>query len=171
MMLVPYTEEEVDLIAALLKDGLSARKIAAEVGRSKSAIIGKVDRHPRLRAIGFANRSCSGRVRGEAMKPCQPRKVPAKTGSPKLNNQVIDTPQAFKPGRLPTIKPIELPSLELPLEELDPKQCKFATNDAAIGEDHLFCGQPVRDGSSYCSCHHARVYVKAPVIKSFWIAT
>lgn len=158
MILVPYTDEEVDLIADLLKDGLSASKIAGEVGRSKSAIIGKVDRHPRLRAIGFANRSCSGRVRGK------PKPV-AKTASPKPEAAqpapkatIITTPQAFKPGCLPPARPIPAPSLNLALADLDARQCRYATNDAAIGEEHLFCGQPTEDGSSYCACHRAMCF-------------
>lgn len=56
-----YTEKEIDEIAALLKEGLSASRIAGRFSAlrgspvSRNAIIGIVHRNAGLRAIGFAN--------------------------------------------------------------------------------------------------------------------
>lgn len=63
-----------------------------------------------------------------------------------------------QPPRLPdTILPAHR-SLEVPLIDLEPDQCKYATNKAAPGEMHLFCGHPQQEGSPYCPAHHRIVY-------------
>lgn len=48
-------------------------------------------------------------------------------------------------------------SLHLPLDQLDARQCRFAVNDAAPGEPHLFCGHAVLSGR-YCQHHSARAF-------------
>ncbi|WP_421917016.1 GcrA cell cycle regulator [Mesorhizobium sp.] len=74
-----YTDTELMEIAAWLKDGLSASKIAARfsvlrgIPVSRNAIIGIVHRNVSLRAIGFANPK-GGRAGG------RPRKLAAAQG-------------------------------------------------------------------------------------------
>ncbi|WP_245433096.1 hypothetical protein [Mesorhizobium sp. WSM3866] len=70
-MAAAYTEKEIDEIAAWLKEGLSASRIAGRFSAlrgspvSRNAIIGIVHRNAGLRAIGFANpkggRAAAGR--------------------------------------------------------------------------------------------------------------
>jgi len=80
-MAAAYTEKEIDEIAALLKEGLSASRIAGRFSAlrgspvSRNAIIGIVHRNAGLRAIGFANPKggrAGGRPRKHAARPDRP---------------------------------------------------------------------------------------------------
>ncbi|MDG4882867.1 GcrA cell cycle regulator [Mesorhizobium sp. WSM4884] len=72
-----YTEKEIDEIAAWLKEGLSASRIAGRFSAlrgspvSRNAIIGIVHRNAGLRAIGFANPK-GGRAGGRPRKHARP---------------------------------------------------------------------------------------------------
>ena len=44
-----------------------------------------------------------------------------------------------------------------PLEKLGMFDCRFAVNDAARGEPHLFCARPAEDAYSYCAHHRLRM--------------
>jgi GcrA cell cycle regulator len=77
MMAAAYTEKEIDEIAALLKEGLSASRIAGRFSAlrgspvSRNAIIGIVHRNAGLSAIGFANLK-GGRAGGRPRKHTRP---------------------------------------------------------------------------------------------------
>ena len=49
-------------------------------------------------------------------------------------------------------------SRNVPMMELQAGACKWPVNDAAKGEQHLFCGLPA-DGS-YCEQHRKRAYYR-----------
>ncbi|RWD61644.1 MAG: GcrA cell cycle regulator, partial [Mesorhizobium sp.] len=72
-MAAAYTEMEIDEIAAWLKEGLSASRIAGRFSAlrgspvSRNAIIGIVHRNAGLSAIGFANPK-GGRAGGRPRK-------------------------------------------------------------------------------------------------------
>ncbi|UCI06397.1 GcrA cell cycle regulator [Mesorhizobium sp. B1-1-8] len=77
-MAAAYTEKEIDEIAAWLKEGLSAARIAGRFSAlrsspvSRNAIIGIVHRNAGLSAIGFANPKggrAGGRPRQNAERP------------------------------------------------------------------------------------------------------
>ncbi|MDG4877054.1 GcrA cell cycle regulator [Mesorhizobium sp. WSM4935] len=76
-MTAAYTEKEIDEIAAWLKEGLSASRIAGRFSAlrgspvSRNAIIGIVHRNAGLRAIGFANPK-GGRAGGRPRKHARP---------------------------------------------------------------------------------------------------
>ncbi|WP_246674642.1 GcrA cell cycle regulator [Mesorhizobium sp. B4-1-3] len=76
-MAAAYTEKEIGEIAALLKEGLSASRIAGRFSAlrgapvSRSAIIGIVHRNAGLSAIGFANPK-GGRAGGRPRKRARP---------------------------------------------------------------------------------------------------
>lgn len=151
-----YSEEEIDTIAGFLKDGLSASQIASNMaGRSRCAIIGIVDRNEKLKAIGFEHKP------GYPVK-CTRKTVKAKRKAPRPQTQTRKREPRmlipFKPGRLPKPTAVTIRSLEITLAELEPGQCKFATNNAEPGEAHLFCGRPSKEGSSYCPTHHRIAY-------------
>jgi len=46
------------------------------------------------------------------------------------------------------------------MADLSRKQCHFPYGD----KDFTFCGEPVKDGSSYCQVHHDFCYEKTPPI-------
>jgi hypothetical protein len=49
----------------------------------------------------------------------------------------------------------------LGLEDLERNQCRYACNNAAKWQEHLFCGAPTPEGSPWCDYHKALVYVPA----------
>ncbi|AZO25943.1 GcrA cell cycle regulator [Mesorhizobium sp. M1E.F.Ca.ET.045.02.1.1] len=80
-MAAAYTEKEIDEIAAWLREGLSASRIAGRFSAlrgspvSRNAIIGIVHRNAGLSAIGFANPKggrAGGRPRKHAARPDRP---------------------------------------------------------------------------------------------------
>jgi hypothetical protein len=47
-----------------------------------------------------------------------------------------------------------------PLSALSPDQCRWPVNDAAGGEQHLFCAAKAVSGNPYCAVHAARAVGK-----------
>lgn len=65
-----YTKAEIDRIATMLRDGLSASQISSIMtDRSRNSIIGIVHRNKVLKAIGFANASASRAASAAAQHP------------------------------------------------------------------------------------------------------
>lgn len=136
-------------VAGYLADKLSASQIGAHIGVSRNAIIGLVRRDKKLSAIGFAR--LPGRktlepktVKGRAKKKAAPHRV---TPKPATIHAIFDK---LSPPSRPVAG--EFHTVGVPMMELRPTQCRFAVNDAAKGELHLFCGKPV-ERKAYC-LHH-----------------
>jgi GcrA cell cycle regulator len=139
-----YNEEEALRVREAWKAGYSAGQIARMLGtgRSRNSIIGFVHRH--LTDLPGRKASCPAVVRN-------PRK--ARTG-PKL------TPHSAKTARPAMIE--QPPALMLPLDALTTRQCRYACNDAELGETHLFCGARTNEGSNFCEYHRAICYTPLP---------
>ncbi|TPJ70109.1 GcrA cell cycle regulator [Mesorhizobium sp. B2-6-2] len=91
-----YTEKEIDEIAALLKEGLSASRIAGRFSAlrgspvSRNAIIGIVHRNAGLSAIGFANPK-GGRAGGRPRKHARPDR-PRRRGRAAAGGMALSEP-------------------------------------------------------------------------------
>lgn len=185
-----YTPDEIDAIAKWLRNGDNAMMIAQQMSRlrgvpvSRNAIIGIVRRNKVLDAIGFAR---TGHSRGghgvsnptatkEEMRRRQARNAAAPMVKPaKLHPSNI---RGKKEGRAldpvyapPRPKPVDdgisphvydATARHVPLVDLRHGECRFAVNDAAQGEQHLFCGRAA-GFASYCP-HHARRVGARPVL-------
>ncbi|RAZ86942.1 GcrA cell cycle regulator [Mesorhizobium hawassense] len=98
-MAAAYTEKEIDEIAALLKEGLSASRIAGRFSTlrgspvSRNAIIGIVHRNAGLRAIGFANPK-GGRAGGRPRKHGLPDR-PGRRGRVAAGGVTLSEPAAL----------------------------------------------------------------------------
>lgn len=156
-----WTDVRVHNLIAYWERGLSASEIANKLGGvSRSAVIGKLHRlgkthkspeaPQRVRDIvaahgkrGKSNNPLGGRRSSKAgmAKPAA-RVVPIK---PVLNSSACIFPIQMSPA---------------PILDLKPGQCRFALNGLsdATTADTLFCGGPVRPGSSYCEHHHSRCW-------------
>lgn len=144
-----WTDEDVEKIAGLLRDGLSAGKICKHfVGVSRNAIIGKVARHKTLKAIG---------LKGQEAKPSWVKREPAPPKKAKaVNTNVVAMKRAAPPAhRVWPSAPTLFECRQVPLIDLKPRECKWPVNDAARGEVHLFCGLPAGEGP-YCAGHYGR---------------
>jgi GcrA cell cycle regulator len=134
-----YDEEEALRVRQWWQQGYSAGQIAQMLGTGRT----------RNSVIGFVNRHMKDRPARKISVPATPRN-PRKRGGPKL------VPADTSGRRLPEHdRPVPL---MLPLDVLKARQCRFACNDADIGETHLFCGADTREGSNFCDYHSAICY-------------
>ncbi|RVD55584.1 GcrA cell cycle regulator [Mesorhizobium sp. M2D.F.Ca.ET.185.01.1.1] len=98
-MAAAYTEKEIDEIAAWLKEGLSASRIAGRFSAlrgspvTRNAIIGIVHRNAGLRAIGFANPK-GGRAGGRPRKQARPDR-PGRRGRTVVGGMALSEPAAL----------------------------------------------------------------------------
>jgi hypothetical protein len=166
-----YTDEEIAFIEKALRDRKSAGQIAASFsvefrGITRNAIIGVIRRNKRLREIGlyFGNKGTGrpGRMR-DLVKTGEIRKLFSTANSvPALKQRKpadwtikgrgqSKPPQAISPHPSPD-------SRNLPLADLEPGMCRYATNNAYRGERHLFCGHKTELGSSWCPYHENIVF-------------
>lgn len=134
---------------------LSAAVIGRKLGVTRCAVIGKARRldlarrkHGRITGISKAPRPKKKRYR--------PYKPVAKNGppKPKLGN-------AVKTGGRKEKAPLPLASiptcLMLDLMQINDTTCRYPIGDGPF----VFCGHAPKQGSAYCSYHHALCYVPA----------
>ncbi|KAB2772148.1 GcrA family cell cycle regulator [Brucella anthropi] len=162
-----WTEERKSAVANLLREGLSAGQISTRLGVSRNAVIGVIHRDKALSEIGLVRGADRVRKPKAESSPYKSGRMKTAARSPARQSQpapVVVVP-IVEPEPVfvcdygfelePTIDP-----LGLPLADLNLRQCRFAVNNAAKGEQHLFCGHPVKIGSSFCEHHHRRVFVR-----------
>lgn len=155
-----WTIEQDDELKALYARELSCRVIGAQMGLSRNAIIGRVHR------LKLKLRGASGNG-----KPADPNRIKKKRIRSGQGNhsgtvykivaqstmKVVSSPRGGGALRLmdattPQVKLrcVEVVQLKLTTTEIDlGTQCQWIE-----GDDHLHCGQPVKDGSAYCVPHH-----------------
>lgn len=163
-----WTDDRKQAVAELLREGLSAGQMSKRLGISRNAIISIIHRDKVLSEIGLRSGVGGARNPKAASSPYKTgRMKTAARRSPARQSQ--PAPVAVVPFIEPEpaficedVAEIETPtdSLGLPLSDLNLRQCRFAVNNAAKGEQHLFCGHPVKIGSSFCEHHHRRVFVR-----------
>jgi GcrA cell cycle regulator len=155
--MVTWTDE---LVAAITRmwtlEGRSAAEIAALRGLTRSTILGKLYR------LGLLHR---GHTDYADSTPPHHRSV---------RRRRRETPQAVE-GIL--IEGVEVPTkvkpfLGLWLAELEPGDCRYPRDDQAAAP-YQFCGQPTRQGSSYCGFHFERCCTssgRAPSVPAYDMA-
>ncbi|TIX55572.1 MAG: hypothetical protein E5V25_28965, partial [Mesorhizobium sp.] len=171
-----YAPGEIDDIAGWLRNGLSAMQIAEALSHqrkgpvSRNAIIGLVHRNKLLKSIGFERQPGhnlgGGFNHGSPKAPVvKPAKQHLHAGSirGRKEGRAFDLVVVLRPRRVDDgISPhvYDAASLHVPLEALKPRECRWPVNAAALGEEHLFCGQATAEERSYCP-HHCRRAVGA----------
>lgn len=144
-------EERVDAIRPLYADNLSAREIAIELGTTRNAIIGYLDRSFKetRRPPGRPRQARAATPRA----PRAPRVAAPRTPAPKVAKPATDLPRYVA-------KPV--PWLAA-IEKRD--TCRFIEGDplAQPIDELTICGHP-RDGESpYCAWHRKIAYQPARV--------
>ncbi|MFD1792102.1 GcrA family cell cycle regulator [Ochrobactrum teleogrylli] len=164
-----WTQERKLSVANLLREGLSAGQISSRLGVSRNAVIGIIHRDKMLSEIGLGGGVGGARLPKKESSPYKPgrmkttaRRSPARQvqAAPVIVAPVAAPEPVFVCEELPAIDP-PIEPLGLPLTDISLRQCRFAVNNAAKGEQHLFCAHPVKSGSSFCEHHHRRVFVRA----------
>lgn len=152
-----WTDERVERLKRLWAEGMSASRIATEIGGvSRNAVIGKVHR------LGLA-----GRAKGAEAEPPRPRKVGSAEGAAAApcREEIAMGPDQ---GKAPIADGVEaaLPapvreevavarSERVTIMELREAMCRWPLGDPTSPE-FRFCGNRSITGLPYCS-HHAQV--------------
>lgn len=142
-----WTVDRTEMLRKLWASGISFSSIAAEigVGVTRSAISGKVDR---LGLIGRAaiNRTYSKRTpeQIEATK----REKGERRNERRRNQRMTIVKSAIN---IEALRCIEVEPLHKNLADLGRNDCRYPYGDGP----YTFCGNPQREGHSYCGPHFA----------------
>jgi GcrA cell cycle regulator len=139
-----WTDERIQLLKRRFEEGLSCRTIAAEMGVSRNAVIGKLSRLDLRR-----------QKRGNSQR--QPRKKAAKRqgrATPRLQYHMLGA--YYAPLETVTHEPIHNGRC-CSLLELDEQRCRWPINTPGAA-DFCFCGNFPSEGLPYCAGHARLAY-------------
>lgn len=116
--------------------------IAAELGVSRCAVIGKLHR------LGMSN--AGSIVRKANTKKTQRPKIEKALRIVRANGN-SNRMRLMESARVEVgeMRCVDVASLSIGLLDLEPHQCRYPTSDAPF----LFCGHRKMEGSSYCASH------------------
>jgi GcrA cell cycle regulator len=140
-----WTAERVELLKSRFEAGLSCREIAADIGVSRNAVIGKLSR------LNLA-REKFGDERHPARKHA-PKRRRLKT-APRLQDQLL--PASYAVPHSVADEPIH-DGHRCSLLELSKERCRWPINTPGA-EDFCFCGNMPVEGLPYCAGHTRLAY-------------
>jgi len=148
MTTATWTPERVEQLRSCLVTGLTCSQIAAEIGVSRNAVIGKIHR------LGLS----PGRPPGGSARPCPPRaRHPRAAGGRRLLRLMwSDGTPAAETAAVPAAVDSARPCSLL---DLDRGKCRWPLGEPAPGTgDFVFCGNAAIEGFSYCPGHARMAY-------------
>lgn len=162
-----WTDEMVDQLREMWKQGLTTGEIGKRLGVSKNSIVGKVHR------LGLSGRPSPIKKKDEVTpKADEKESSSAQNKTPKIKPEKVSAPKAQKSEKhveeeniveekidvLPETKHHH--SGKTSLTDLDNHTCRWPIGDPK-DENFHFCGKKVRIGQTYCDEHANIAYVKA----------
>jgi GcrA cell cycle regulator len=151
-----WTEERVELLRRLWLEGMSASRIAAELGGiTRNAVIGKIHRLG-LSGRGQPTSSIKRQRKPRLSQPVRRPRRPMTIGNTALKEE-LDAPPVAVARPDPVVVPI---AKKLTIEKLTERTCKWPIGHPGE-EDFHFCGHDSLEGLPYCR-YHARVAYQAP---------
>jgi GcrA cell cycle regulator len=145
-----WTPERIERLRSCVAAGMTCSEIAAEIGVTRNAVIGKIHR------LGLS----SGRPAGapaRASTSCPPRarhpRVPTQRRLLRLAYAHAVLDEAMLNGPVVSIRPCSL-------VEIAERQCRWPIGDPATA-NFVFCGNDAITGFTYC-LGHARMAYRAP---------
>jgi GcrA cell cycle regulator len=141
-MLVPtWTTERLELLKNHFDAGLTCREIAAEIGVSRNAVIGKLSR--------------LGLTRGEFIREPRPAtKERTPKSMPRQQYQMLR--KVYENGQ-PVVTTAVVSEQRCSLLELSEQRCRWPINTPGA-EDFCFCGNTPLEGAPYCTGHTRLAY-------------
>jgi GcrA cell cycle regulator len=143
-----WTTERVELLKLRFAEGLSCREIAADIGVSRNAVIGKISRLNLTRD--------KGRTQTLRQKDAAPRSKASVRLRQLLIKVVPSEPEPSLEG-----EPIHN-GHTCSLFELSNETCRWPISTPGA-EDFCFCGNPPIEGLPYCAGHSRLAYRVAGV--------
>ncbi|MGH6672002.1 MAG: GcrA family cell cycle regulator [Xanthobacteraceae bacterium] len=162
MTIETWTPERVEQLRSFVVTGLTCSQIAAQIGVSRNAVIGKIHR------LGLA----PGRPPGGSARSCPPRARHPRAASQRRRLRLMwsqgaevgdgastdmqASNAAVAPGAVQSARPCSL-------LDLASGTCRWPLSEPATNReiDFSFCGNAAIDGLSYC-VGHARMAYRAP---------
>jgi GcrA cell cycle regulator len=140
-----WTDERVERLKAGFAAKLSCREIAADIGVSRNAVIGKLSR---LNLTRGKNVKARYRARKDAAKDRHPRSVPRLQYRMLLKVYAEQEPTIEEP----------IPSEHCcSLLELSEEKCRWPISTPGLA-DFCFCGNTPVEGLPYCAGHTRLAY-------------
>jgi GcrA cell cycle regulator len=140
-----WTTERVEILKQGVKAGLSCREIAAQIGVSRNAVIGKISRLKLAREkTGVARAAKKEATVGRRLR-----------GAIKLRQIILRAPPD-EPDLAGTGAPIHN-GHTCSLFELTKETCRWPISTPGA-EDFCFCGNPPAEGLPYCAGHSRLAY-------------
>ena len=138
-----WTTDRVELLKSHFEAGLTCREIAASIGVSRNAVIGKLARLELTRGPA-KGRTAPGQDRQGALQEIHP---PAAVSDPagRLRKRAAAQEEPIASER------------RCSLFELSDERCRWPISTPGA-EDFCFCGNTPVEGMPYCSGHHRLAY-------------
>lgn len=149
----PWENKEVEARLIEMWPDHSATKIAAalldefQITVTRSQIIGKASR------LGIAGKP---KLVNTYPKVRQPPRVKLRVVRSSGNSTNLKLAYSVETD-MPALRCVAVEPLNLTLADLPDNGCRYIA-----GDDHLYCGHPQREKSSYCAAHHMLVWTPAP---------
>ena len=142
-----WTTERLERLKICFEAGLSCREIAADIGVSRNAIIGKLSRLN-------LTREKTGDARPPARRDTA--KGPRRESRPRQQYRLL---QALYTGPQPAIGDVPIPNTQCcSLLELNEARCRWPISTPGAA-DFCFCGNPPVEGLPYCPGHSRLAYL------------
>jgi GcrA cell cycle regulator len=139
-----WTTERIELLKNHFHAGLSCRQIAADIGVSRNAVIGKLSR--------------LGLTRGKTLAEPRAKRPPKERGDarsvPRLQYQMLRA--LYEDDAHPADAPV-VSERRCSLFELSKERCRWPISTPGA-EDFCFCGNQPLDGQPYCLGHTRLAY-------------
>jgi len=135
-----WTTERVELLRTHFAAGLSCRQIAAEIGVSRNAVIGKLSR------LGLTREKT-----GDELRPRKPRERRGRS-VPRLQYEMLR--EVYDEASFTDASVVS--EHRCSLFELDKERCRWPVNSEA--EAFSFCGNTPLAGLPYCQGHTRLAY-------------
>ena len=139
-----WTTDRVELLKSHFEAGLTCREIAASIGVSRNAVIGKLARLQLTR----------GPTRAEP-RPTKAARERSRKSIPRLQYQILQAVYE-NPPPLQEEEPI-ISERRCSLLELSNDRCRWPISTPGA-EDFCFCGNTPVEGMPYCSGHTRLAY-------------
>jgi GcrA cell cycle regulator len=140
-----WTDERVELLKSRFEAGLSCREIAADIGVSRNAVIGKLSR---LNLTRENARDAPRPARKDGPKGQRPKALP------RLQYRLVQTLYGEQPA--PDDEPIHNGHC-CSLLELSEERCRWPISTPGAA-DFCFCGNTPVEGLPYCAGHTRLAY-------------
>jgi len=150
-----WTTERIQQLKLHFEAGLTCREIAAELGVSRNAVIGKISRLALVRDNGGDTRRV---VHGNAASNGSSRQLaPSSRPAPRLRRRILRSIQ--NEPALPALVEDMSTGAEhsCTLFELSKERCRWPISTPGA-EDFCFCGSKPVDGLPYCANHSRMAY-------------